>query len=293
MGRPVMLRVAAALVAFSQLALAVPALAGASPHRFPARVFYCFNILYRTAFCSADLPSMDADGMAPGHAARQPSCLLASAGTLARAQWRAGIVLHHRFMLVLGRGSAAALGNALAGSALDCELCARSRRWSLLGRQRPLAIFHWVGLRNRRRDRALRIPPSASRIAIVVTQQNLRLADNEAALRKALDSILDPLCIIDLRTQRYINVNEEFLVATGYTREEAIGKRWQELNIWFDETSADAADRARGERSEGSQRRDHGAWRRRIAGAGAGFIGGAGTGRPSVRAVHRARCLPS
>ena len=42
------------------------------------------------------------------------------------------------------------------------------------------------------------------------SQQNLHLADNEAALRKALDSILDPLCIIDLRTQRYINVNEEF-----------------------------------------------------------------------------------
>jgi PAS domain S-box-containing protein len=109
---------------------------------------------------------------------------------------------------------------------------------TFLGRQDALLIFHWVGIGTA----AMAAHFAASlgqQSRTQMTQQNLRLADNEAALRKALDSILDPLCIIDLRTQRYININEEFLVATGFTREEAIGKRWQELNIWFDEHSAE------------------------------------------------------
>ena len=121
------------------------------------------------------------------------------------------------------------------------------------------------------------------------TQQNLRLADNEAALRKALDSILDPLCIIDLRTQRYINVNEEFLIATGFTREEAIGKRWQELNIWFDEASAERLIKRVVSDLKVRNEEIMVRGRRRNACPRAGFIGGAGTGRTRMRPVHRAR----
>ena len=130
------------------------------------------------------------------------------------------------------------MGNSLAGFAFGSRPILGLGAVALLSKQDTLSFFHWVGF-----GTAAAVGHFATSLGEQnrnqASQQNLRLADNEAALRKALDSILDPLCIIDLRTQRYINVNEEFLLATGFTREEAIGKRWQELNIWFDDASAE------------------------------------------------------
>jgi PAS domain S-box-containing protein len=108
----------------------------------------------------------------------------------------------------------------------------------LFGPGDSLILFHWVGI------------GTAAAVGHFVTslgeqhrrhlsQQNLHLADNEAALRKAFDSILDPLFIVDLPTQRYIVINDEFLAASGFTREETIGRKWRELNIWFDLESAE------------------------------------------------------
>jgi PAS domain S-box-containing protein len=231
-----MLRVAAALVAFSQLALAIPALMAHPEIASLATFLYCFNILIGLLFVWLTLYRWMLTVWRPA-ALFGAVLLLISVASLASLNREPELYFITAFALVLGAGALlpweTRWQNLLAIAAL-----AALAALEFLGRRDPLAIFHWVGIgiaavtghfhsslgqQNRNH----------------VTQQNLRLADNEAALRKALDSILDPLCIIDLRTQRYINVNEEFLVATGCTREEAIGKRWQELNIWFDESSAD------------------------------------------------------
>jgi two-component system, sensor histidine kinase and response regulator len=231
-----MLRVAAALVAVSQLALAVPALLGHPQAALPAAVFYSFNICIGLLFVKL---SFERWMLTVWRRVTLLGCilLLASVAALAILDGQLELFFITAFVLVLG-----------AGALLPWEtkwqdwlsLTALSALGVLqfLGKQDALTIFHWVGI-----GTAAAMGHFAASLNQQnrnhVTQQNLRLADNEAALRKALDSILDPLCIVDIRTQRYINVNEEFLVATGYTREEAIGKRWQELNIWFDESSAE------------------------------------------------------
>src|SRR5579872_2366778 len=230
----VMLRVAAALVAVSQVALAVPAMISHPETALPAAFFYCFNISVGLLFVGLTFQQWML-GIWRRVTMLGASSLLASVACLSLINGEAEFYFITGFMLVLGAGAllpwetrwqdslsvAATLGLVVLG---------------YLGKHDALTIFHWVGIGT---------AAAAGHFAASLgeqnrnqaTQQNLRLADNEAALRKALDSILDPLCIIDLRTQRYINVNEEFLVATGFTREEAIGKRWQELNIWFDESS--------------------------------------------------------
>jgi PAS domain S-box-containing protein len=232
----VMLRVAAALVALSQLSLAVPALLAHPESASRAAFFYCFNVCIGLLFVQLTFHQWMSAVW------RQVTifgciCLLASVGSLSLRNAEAEMYFITALLMVLGGGALLPWETKWQDS-LSIATMAGLGVLAFLGQHDPLAIFHWVGIGT---------AAAASHFAaslgeqnrVQVTQQNLRLADNEAALRKALDSILDPLCIIDLRTQRYINVNEEFLVATGFTREEAIGKRWQELNIWFDESSAE------------------------------------------------------
>ena len=232
----IMLRVAATLVAISQLALAVPALLGHPQTALPAALFYSFNICIGLLFVKL---TFERWMLAVWRQVTLLGCvlLLASVGSLAGINGELELFFITAFVLVLGAGALLPWETKWQDLLSITALLALGLL-EFFGHRDALTIFHWVGistaaamghfaasLNQQNRDHA--------------TQQNLRLADNEAALRKALDSILDPLYIIDLRTQRYINVNEEFLVATGYTREEAIGKRWQELNIWFDESSAE------------------------------------------------------
>ena len=232
----VMLRVAAGLVALSQIALVVPALIAHHGSALPADFLYGFNICISLLFVQLTF-----HGWMPA-VWRQVTllgcvCLLTSVGAVALLNGEPEFYFISGFMIVLGAGALLPWETKWQDS-LSIATILGMLAVAFFSRHDALSIFHWVGISTA--GAAAHFAASlGEQNRNQVTQQNLRLADNEAALRKAMDSILDPLCIIDLRTQRYINVNEEFLVATGFTREEAIGKRWQDLNIWFDEASAE------------------------------------------------------
>ena len=49
----------------------------------------------------------------------------------------------------------------------------------------------------------------------------------------------DSIITLDVFTGRYIDVNDEFLNSTGYSREEVIGQRSREFNLFTDEAQAD------------------------------------------------------
>ncbi len=232
----VMLRVAAALVALSQVALAIPALVAHRGTPPLAAFFYAFDTCIGLLFVRLTFHRWMLTRW------RQMTilgcvCLLTSVAALALLNGNAEFYFISGFMVVLGAGALLPWETRWQDS-LSAATILGLGAVALLSKQDTLSFFHWVGFAT-----AAAVGHFAASLGeqnrTQVSQQNLRLADNEAALRKALDSILDPLCIIDLRTQRYINVNEEFLIATGFTREEAIGKHWQELNIWFDEASAE------------------------------------------------------
>ncbi len=231
----VMLRVAAALVALAQVALVIPALLhlGAPSD---AVVFYGINFFIGLLFVQLTFRPWMLRRW------RQVTlvgciCLLASVGALALLNRTAEFYFISGFMVILGAGALLPWETKCQDS-LSLATIVGFGAVALLSKHDAPAFFHWVGFVT-----AAAVAHFATSLGeqnrTQATQQNLRLADNEAALRKAMDSILDPLCIIDLRTQRYINVNEEFLIATGVTREEAIGKHWQDLNLWFDEASTE------------------------------------------------------
>ncbi len=60
------------------------------------------------------------------------------------------------------------------------------------------------------------------------------LAESEDKFRRIFQYSTDVISIVSLRDGKYIDVNEEFLRATGFTREEMIGKRHRDLNMWAD-----------------------------------------------------------
>ncbi len=57
----------------------------------------------------------------------------------------------------------------------------------------------------------------------------VKLRESEQALRALFDQNLDSMMILDLETGRYIDVNEEYIRNSGYSREEIIGKRSREI----------------------------------------------------------------
>ena len=56
------------------------------------------------------------------------------------------------------------------------------------------------------------------------------LRESQAALRKIVDSVADPLTVTDM-SGMYLDVNDAFVATTGYSREEVIGKRIWELPL--------------------------------------------------------------
>ena len=56
------------------------------------------------------------------------------------------------------------------------------------------------------------------------------LRESQAALRKIVDSVADPLSVTDM-TGMYLDVNDAFVTTTGYSREEVIGKRIWEVPL--------------------------------------------------------------
>ena len=55
------------------------------------------------------------------------------------------------------------------------------------------------------------------------------LRESETALRKLFDESLDSMAILNVETGRFIDVNEEYIRRSGYSREEVIGKRAREI----------------------------------------------------------------
>ena len=75
------------------------------------------------------------------------------------------------------------------------------------------------------------------------------LADSEQKFAKAFELAPLILAITSLKTGRLLEVNDAFVAATGYSRNEAVGRSALELNLWVDpaEQAAGAAQLARGE----------------------------------------------
>ncbi len=61
-----------------------------------------------------------------------------------------------------------------------------------------------------------------------------RLRRSEETFRTIFDASLDAMSISEAETGRYVDVNPEFLRATGFTREEIIGKTGDDLRQWAD-----------------------------------------------------------
>ena len=78
----------------------------------------------------------------------------------------------------------------------------------------------------------------------LVARRRRRLRRSEETFRKIFDASLDAMSIMDADTGRYIDVNPEFLRATGFTREEIIGKTGDELNQWANPEQRDEFQRA-------------------------------------------------
>lgn len=60
------------------------------------------------------------------------------------------------------------------------------------------------------------------------------LRQSEEKFSRAFRSSPDSIAITTLEEGRYIDVNDGFLLATGYSREEVIGRTARDLNVWSD-----------------------------------------------------------
>ncbi|MGE0132309.1 MAG: ABC transporter substrate binding protein [Blastocatellales bacterium] len=63
-------------------------------------------------------------------------------------------------------------------------------------------------------------------------QAEAALRESEERFSKAFHSSPQPMSITTLEEGRYVDVNDRFLEVSGYTREEVIGHKSLELNIW-------------------------------------------------------------
>ena len=65
-----------------------------------------------------------------------------------------------------------------------------------------------------------------------VKEAERKLRNSEATLRKIFDANLDSVTTTDAVTRRYTDVNHEFSRATGFSREEVLGKTYWEVGVW-------------------------------------------------------------
>jgi len=65
-----------------------------------------------------------------------------------------------------------------------------------------------------------------------VKEAERKLRNSEATLRKIFDANLDAVATTDPITRRYTDINAEFLRATGFSREEVLGKTHWEIGVW-------------------------------------------------------------
>ena len=78
---------------------------------------------------------------------------------------------------------------------------------------------------------------SQSELRREITDRELaqhRLQESEQTLRRIFEASLDSITIKRLSDGRYLEVNHAFFDATGYSREEALGKTADDLDLWVD-----------------------------------------------------------
>src|SRR5580704_6054192 len=72
-----------------------------------------------------------------------------------------------------------------------------------------------------------------------VKEAERKLRNSEATLREIFDANLDSVATSDPITRRYTDVNAEFSRATGFSREEVLGKTPWEIGVWPSRDEAD------------------------------------------------------
>ena len=94
-----------------------------------------------------------------------------------------------------------------------------------------MAEHLWALAANHRllvREMELRAAESTAR-----ERDHLRLQESETMLRKLFDANLDSMALSSTSDGTYIDVNQEFVRRTGFSREESIGHHFSELNMWI------------------------------------------------------------
>ncbi len=80
------------------------------------------------------------------------------------------------------------------------------------------------------REAALEASQAKDRIIAEGELTAAKLRESETALRQLFDQNLDSMMILNLETGRYIDINDEYSLNSGYSREEVVGKRSRELS---------------------------------------------------------------
>jgi PAS domain S-box-containing protein len=65
-----------------------------------------------------------------------------------------------------------------------------------------------------------------------VREAERKLRNSETTLRKIFDANLDSVTTTDAMTRHYTDINHEFSRATGFSREEVLGKTYWEVGVW-------------------------------------------------------------
>ena len=65
-----------------------------------------------------------------------------------------------------------------------------------------------------------------------VREAERKLRNSETTLRKIFDANLDSITTTDAHTRFYTDVNQEFTRATGFSREEVVGRTHWEIGVW-------------------------------------------------------------
>jgi PAS domain S-box-containing protein len=72
-----------------------------------------------------------------------------------------------------------------------------------------------------------------------IREAERKARNSEATLRKIFDANLDAVTIADPVTRRFTDVNHEFSRATGFSREEVLGKTYWEIGVWRSREESD------------------------------------------------------
>jgi PAS domain S-box-containing protein len=79
------------------------------------------------------------------------------------------------------------------------------------------------------------VPEGVFILSIDITERKKTekaLKENEALFSTIFKSILIPVSLSDLATEKWVEVNDAFLKVTGYSRSETIGKSFRDINLW-------------------------------------------------------------